>query len=45
MIKSIFYPLAVKDLQKFIPEVTYRDVKRSVFFCAYFIYLYTYIVK
>ncbi|XP_070168562.1 L-2-hydroxyglutarate dehydrogenase, mitochondrial isoform X2 [Polyergus mexicanus] len=29
VIKSIFYPLAVKDLQKFIPEVTYKDVKRG----------------
>ncbi|XP_003706178.1 L-2-hydroxyglutarate dehydrogenase isoform X1 [Megachile rotundata] len=29
IIKSIFYPLAVKDLQKFIPEVTYKDVKRG----------------
>ncbi|XP_012530193.1 L-2-hydroxyglutarate dehydrogenase, mitochondrial [Monomorium pharaonis] len=29
MIKSIFYQLAVKDLQKFIPEVTYQDVKRG----------------
>ncbi|XP_012221153.1 L-2-hydroxyglutarate dehydrogenase, mitochondrial isoform X1 [Linepithema humile] len=29
MIKSIFYPLAMKDLQKFIPEVTYKDVKRG----------------
>lgn len=29
MIKSIFYPLAVKDLQKFIPEVSYRDVRRG----------------
>ncbi|KAL6437747.1 hypothetical protein ACFW04_004250 [Cataglyphis niger] len=29
MIKSIFYPLAVKDLQKFIPEITYKDVKRG----------------
>ncbi|XP_011307583.1 L-2-hydroxyglutarate dehydrogenase, mitochondrial isoform X1 [Fopius arisanus] len=27
--KSIFYPLAVKDLQKFIPEMTYKDVKRG----------------
>lgn len=34
IIKSIFYPLAVRDLQKFIPEVTYRDVKRSVYFFA-----------
>ncbi|XP_043580937.1 L-2-hydroxyglutarate dehydrogenase, mitochondrial isoform X1 [Bombus pyrosoma] len=29
MIKSIFYPLAVRDLQKFIPEVSFRDVKRG----------------
>ncbi|XP_018058498.1 PREDICTED: L-2-hydroxyglutarate dehydrogenase, mitochondrial [Atta colombica] len=29
IIKSIFYPLAVKDLQKFIPELTYKDVKRG----------------
>ncbi|KYN43698.1 L-2-hydroxyglutarate dehydrogenase, mitochondrial [Trachymyrmex septentrionalis] len=29
VIKSIFYPLAVKDLQKFIPEVTYKDVKKG----------------
>ncbi|XP_011144717.1 L-2-hydroxyglutarate dehydrogenase, mitochondrial [Harpegnathos saltator] len=29
VIKSIFYPLAVKDLQKFIPEITYKDVKRG----------------
>lgn len=27
-VKSIFYPLAVRDLQKFIPEITYKDVKR-----------------
>ncbi|XP_076296201.1 L-2-hydroxyglutarate dehydrogenase [Lasioglossum baleicum] len=29
MIKSIFYPLAVGDLKKFIPEVSVRDVKRG----------------
>ncbi|XP_046814634.1 L-2-hydroxyglutarate dehydrogenase, mitochondrial isoform X1 [Vespa crabro] len=29
IIKSIFYPLAVKDLQKFIPEISYKDVKRG----------------
>ncbi|EZA57326.1 L-2-hydroxyglutarate dehydrogenase, mitochondrial [Ooceraea biroi] len=29
VLKSIFYPLAVRDLQKFIPEVSYRDVKRG----------------
>ncbi|XP_017893648.1 L-2-hydroxyglutarate dehydrogenase, mitochondrial [Ceratina calcarata] len=29
MITSIFYPLAVRDLKKFIPEVTWRDVKRG----------------
>ncbi|XP_033327108.1 L-2-hydroxyglutarate dehydrogenase [Megalopta genalis] len=29
MIKSIFYPLAVRDLKKFIPEVTYTDVRRG----------------
>lgn len=28
MIKSIFYPLIIRDLQKFIPEVTIRDIKR-----------------
>lgn len=32
IIKSIFYPLAVKDLQKFIPEVSYKDVRRSAFY-------------
>lgn len=35
MIKSICYPLAVKDLQKFIPEVTYKDVKRLAFFAPH----------
>ncbi|XP_031845375.1 L-2-hydroxyglutarate dehydrogenase isoform X2 [Nomia melanderi] len=29
MIKSIFYSLAVSDLQKFIPQVTVKDVKRG----------------
>ncbi|XP_076239818.1 L-2-hydroxyglutarate dehydrogenase isoform X2 [Calliopsis andreniformis] len=29
IIKSIFYPLAVRDLKKFVPEVTYKDVKRG----------------
>ncbi|XP_014599044.1 PREDICTED: L-2-hydroxyglutarate dehydrogenase, mitochondrial [Polistes canadensis] len=29
VIKSIFYPLAIKDLQKFIPDITYKDVKRG----------------
>ncbi|CAL7934712.1 unnamed protein product [Xylocopa violacea] len=29
VIKSIFYPLAVRDLQKFIPEVSFRDIKRG----------------
>ncbi|XP_012342744.1 L-2-hydroxyglutarate dehydrogenase, mitochondrial isoform X1 [Apis florea] len=29
MIKSIFYPLIIRDLQKFIPEVTIRDIKRG----------------
>lgn len=29
MIKSIFYPLAIQDLKKFIPEVTWKDVKRG----------------
>lgn len=29
VIKSIFYPLAVKDLQKFIPEISYKDVRRG----------------
>ncbi|XP_043269859.1 L-2-hydroxyglutarate dehydrogenase, mitochondrial isoform X2 [Venturia canescens] len=28
-VKSIFYPLAVRDLQKFIPELTYKDVRRG----------------
>lgn len=28
-IKSIFYPLTVKDLQAYIPEITYKDVKRG----------------
>lgn len=31
VIKSIFYPLTVRELQKFIPEITYKDVKRSIF--------------
>lgn len=29
VITSIVYPLAVRDLKKFIPEVTWRDVKRG----------------
>lgn len=29
VVKSIFYPLAVKDLRKFIPDITYKDVKRG----------------
>ncbi|XP_076655798.1 L-2-hydroxyglutarate dehydrogenase [Halictus rubicundus] len=29
MIKSIFYPLAVRDLKKFIPQVTFKDIKRG----------------
>ncbi|OAD57083.1 L-2-hydroxyglutarate dehydrogenase, mitochondrial [Eufriesea mexicana] len=29
IIKSIFYPLAVRDLQKFIPEVSFKDIKRG----------------
>lgn len=32
IIKSIFYPLAVRDLQKFIPEISYKDVRRLVVF-------------
>jgi len=30
IIKSIFYPLAIRDLRKFIPELSYKDVKRSI---------------
>lgn len=29
LIKSIFYPLAIKDCQAFIPEISFRDVKRG----------------
>ncbi|XP_057326031.1 L-2-hydroxyglutarate dehydrogenase, mitochondrial isoform X2 [Microplitis mediator] len=29
MIKSLFYPLAVSDLQKFIPELSRKDIKRG----------------
>ncbi|XP_017798139.1 PREDICTED: L-2-hydroxyglutarate dehydrogenase, mitochondrial [Habropoda laboriosa] len=29
IIKSIFYPLAVIDLKKFIPEVSVKDIKRG----------------
>ncbi|XP_012274277.1 L-2-hydroxyglutarate dehydrogenase, mitochondrial [Orussus abietinus] len=29
MVKSIVYPLAVKECQKYIPEISYKDVKRG----------------
>ncbi|XP_043677904.1 L-2-hydroxyglutarate dehydrogenase, mitochondrial isoform X1 [Vespula pensylvanica] len=29
IVKSIFYPLAIKDIQKFIPEISFKDVKRG----------------
>ncbi|XP_024946184.1 L-2-hydroxyglutarate dehydrogenase, mitochondrial isoform X2 [Cephus cinctus] len=29
VLKSVFYPLAVKDLQKFMPEISVKDVKRG----------------
>ncbi|XP_034187511.1 L-2-hydroxyglutarate dehydrogenase isoform X2 [Osmia lignaria lignaria] len=29
VIKSIFYPLVVRDLRKFIPELSYKDIKRG----------------
>lgn len=28
-VKSIYYPLAVNDLRKFIPEISNKDVKRG----------------
>lgn len=30
MVKSIFYQLAVKECQDFVPEITAKDVKRYI---------------